>query len=1613
MQSALVLLVWTASIHSAQVGLADQAVSRGLPDRTVPREMAAQTALEFSANPTTQEIFRARVFEEPLVPVGSEPTAEENAALADALLGYARRGGPDDFSSLTTFLERHPLSPWRAAMLNGLGLEYYNTAHYSKALDAWRQAWELTRGATDANGKAIADRAVGELAYMYARLGRMQELEALLQSLAGRELLGSATERIAGAREGLWNMQNRPEIAFRCGPLALLQIQRATDPEKSADMVVYESASTQQGMSLPQVAAMSARIGLNYQMAFREADGDFAVPSVIHWKLGHYAAIIRREGDEYLLQDPTFLNDVWATRAALEAESSGYFLIPPGDLPRGWRAVEAKEGQNVWGKGNTQNLDPKPHGPPDPRTGDCGAGGGGAGLPFPSGGMASSSVHLMLVNLNLTDTPVGYAPSVGPAVGFTVRYNHRDAFQPATFSYSNFGPKWTCDWISYITDNPQIPQADVNYYIRGGGTRTFKGFNANSQTYDFQQYDQTQLRRTGPASYEMLARNGSKMVFSRSDGSVGTSRKIFLTQVSDPFGNTVTLNYDGNLRLTSITDAIGQVTTLTYGIADDLYKITQVTDPFGRLATFDYDISGRLTNITDVIGLQSQFVYEGSGDFINALITPYGTNSFLRGQSGTTRWLETVFADGSRDRVEFNQSTNLAIGFSDPPASVPQGMSTDNRFLWFRNTYYWSRTACASSYGDYSKAKVYHWLHTEDVTTASGILESIKEPLEGRVWYAYAGQGSPIFVGSNNRPTYVGRVLDDGATQLYQYGYNGFGNVTNRVDPVGRTYSYLYDTNGIDLLEVRMTRAGKNELLFKATYNAQHLPLTTTDAAGQTTTNTYNAQGQLLTTTNPKGETTSYTYSSDGYLIAVDGPLSGTQDRVTATYDALGRTLTKTDDSGYTLTFGYDALDRITSITYPDLTFDQITYDRLDPAVIEDRAGRQTFLQHDALRNLVQRTDPLGRVTRFQWCDCGDIKSLIDPMGRRTEWQTDVQGRLVAKVYGDGSRVSYFYESASGRLRQMVDEKAQFKQFTYNRDNTLRSVSYLNATVPTPSVTYTYDTDYLRRASMTDGIGTTLYSYVPITGTPTFGAGQPASVDGPYANDTMTYTYDELGRIVGTAIHGFGEAVTHDAAGRVVSETNALGSFTYVHDGGSGRVLAQLFPNGLSLSNTYGGVLQDHRIQQLAYEQGGTPVSTFAYAHDIPLGRIAAWSQQAGTAPADLYTFAYDDADRLLSAAVTNSGILVDAYAYSYDAADNRLLEVAGGITNTASYNALNQISASTATSGSRTNEWDAQDRLVAVTTGTQRTEFFYDGESRLAAIRQLSDGVQISFRRFLWSGDKIRQEREETGSTVIKRFFPQGFRMEAGPDAGSYYYTRDHLGSVRELTDAAGSLRSRYAYDPYGRQVKRAGDLEADFGFAGMFWTREAQLNLTWYRAYDPELGRWLSRDPLSNAEESEGPNLYAYVGNNPINYRDPLGLCCEKELADLASFEMLLRQFAGPRSDNLCDYWRFMAQMECTYYPGTPGCMVASEHARVFCRLQLEDRLKDCLQKPCKPCAGNNQVGAAPAGGGGFGKGLPDAGADIGKINLDYREIDTFSAGKPAERNAANTSVSVPQGD
>jgi RHS repeat-associated protein len=1446
-----------------------------------------------STSPTTEDLSLARSFEEPLVPSGAKPTEFQNAALASALFAYSRRHEPDDFSSLTGFLENHPESPWNLALLTNLGLECYKTGHYSKALQAWQRAWQLGKATADLKSKALADRALGELAYMHARLGQMAELEALLEGVEGRSFSGPATEKLTGAREGLSNMQKRPEIAFRCGPFALQRIQFFLDPTNPQADAFYACASSRSGCSLRQVQALSERVGLQFQMAFREHGAAFIVPSVVHLKVNHFAAIAGQEGDRYLLQDTTFGNDVWVTRNALDAEASGYSLIPSGDLITGWRAVNDEEGESIWGKGLTAGNDPGPHGPCDP------ASPGGNQCGKPAGdckGMAVPRVHLMLVSLNINDEPVGYSPPVGPAVRFTVRYNQRDARQPGNFLYSNLGPKWTFDWLSYITDQPANLSADLKYYIMGGGERIFTGFNG-SQTSAFQQLDQTKLTRTAPDSYEMVSHDGSRKVFSEpfSDpgGQGAIERKVFLSQVIDPHGNAVSLRYDAAFRLSSITDAIGQVTAVSYDHPTDSFKITKVTDPFGRFATFDYDDSSRLIQITDVIGITSQFSYDAvDSDFVTTLTTPYGVTSFSKTEDGTTRTLETTYPDGDRDRVEYNQSTNLGVQASDPAHTVPEGMLARNEFLVFRNTYYWSKQAYAFAHPDYTRAKIYHWLHgrahVADFNTTAGILESVKEPLEGRVWFDYVGQekATVIAVGRTNKPTRVGRVLDDGTTQLHTYEYNSFGNVTRQVDPVGRTFSYVYATNGIDLLEVRQTRADRSELLAKKTYSEQHLVLSSADSAGQVTTFTYDLRGLLLSETNAKNETTSYLYDADGRLTSIDGPLP--ESAIVFTHDALSRVRTKTDESGYTLTFDYDDIDRITKITFPDGTFDEFSYTLLDRTLLRDRAGRETTFEYNAVRQMVKRAAPLNRTTLFQWCKCGALKSMTDPMGRTTTWRHDIQGRIKCKEYADGSRVTYLYEDTMSRLSQRIDEQFQVTQYDYNRDDTLSRITYSNETVPTPPVAFAYDSNFNRLRSMTDGTGTTRYAYNPIRTLPSLGAGQLASVVGPLPDDTITFGYDELGRRISTAINGIAATVLYDAGGRVVTSTNALGVFNNIYDGASLRRTSQSFPNGQTVEFAYSGNLEDLHLQRITNKVGATPISEFVYGRDVPTGQITSWSQQIDEQEPSIFGFAYDSANQLVAASVSAGGIVARNFSYGYDLASNRLTEQVDATSRQFSYNALNELTNVENDSAlATTYNWDAEHRLASMTRGDQETQFTYDGRGRRVGSRALVNGAEVSHRRFLWCGDDICEERTAEGS-LVKRFFSQGMVVEVGPKFGKYFYTRDHLGSVRELVDNGGSVRARFGYEPYGDQVRIAGDLDSDFGFTGHFYEAATGLCLARHRAYDPKLAQWISRDPMPLAETLQAPSLYTYAANDPINkvdfdgrfptpYRDPQENCYE----------------------------------------------------------------------------------------------------------------------------------------
>jgi RHS repeat-associated protein len=1131
-------------------------------------------------------------------------------------------------------------------------------------------------------------------------------------------------------------------------------------------------------------------------------------------------------------------------------------------------------------------------------------------------GMARYSVHSMLVSLNIQDTPLSYSPPYGPAVNFTVTYNQKESQQPATFPYANLGPKWTFGWLSYVSDDPNVQLPLTGLYRSGGGAEIF-AYDAPSQSFLPDAESHAMLVKTGAASYERRMPDGSKEVFAQSNGATSYPRRLFMTQVIDAAGNTVNIGYDASFRVTTITDALAQVTTVSYELPGDPLKVTKVTDPFGRFATFEYT-SGQLTKITDEIGIQSQFTYTTGTDSIDTLTTPYGTTNFVSGQSGTNRWIEMTDPLGGKERVEYRDQAP-GIAASDPVAPTANGVT--NAGLDMANTFYWDKKAMLVAPGDYTKAKITHWLYNAD-GTLSDIVSSEKQPLENRVWNTYAGQPDYLHAGPSANPSQVARVLDDGSTQLSQFEYNSAGKTTKSTDPVGRVMSYIYDTNNIDLLEIRQTRGTNNELQRKFTYNALHEPLTDTDAAGQITTLTYNAQGQVLTRKNAKNETTTYAYGGTvpvGCLASVTSPPFNSVSAVTSfTYDSFKRVRTVTDSDSYTTNTDYDNLDRKIKVTYPDTTFEQFQYTdnvtgamKLDLTGSRDRRGLWTYRHYNANQKMDSITDPANRTTQYGWCTCGALTSITDPKNQTTTFNRDIQSRVYQKVFQDGTTIDYLYEGqsapntagATSRLKSSTDAKSQRTNYVYVADDNIQQISYTNTagqplTPPTPSVTYTYDPNYNRVATMVDGIGTTAYAYNPIAVPPALGAGRLASIDAPLATDTITFTYDQLGRVTNRSINGAAnsETWTFDSLGRVSTDANKLGAFTNTFVGVTNRLSKTAYPGGASANYLYFPNAQNKRLQQIKnLSSTSVMISQQDYTYDAE-GEILTWKKNyAGLAAPQRFDLGYDNADQLLTAPLKNAttNALIKQYTFGYDVASNRTSELVGTATTTSNPNNVNEITSQsgaknrtltydlngsiTSDGGTRTFEWDGANRLIAINyTGfTTRSEFTYDGLNRVAKIVEKTGATINSTRKFVWCGQEKCEFRDATNAITQRNYF-QG--QYVGTTA--YFYTRDHLGSIREMFTGGGTVVARYDYDPYGRSTTVLGTTPTDFNFTGLYRHAKSSLDLATYRAYDPDLGRWLSRDPIS---ELGGVNLYAYVSNNSALWRDRLGLAIEcKELSN-----------------------------------------------------------------------------------------------------------------------------------
>lgn len=311
-----------------------------------------------------------------------------------------------------------------------------------------------------------------------------------------------------------------------------------------------------------------------------------------------------------------------------------------------------------------------------------------------------------------------------------------------------------------------------------------------------------------------------------------------------------------------------------------------------------------------------------------------------------------------------------------------------------------------------------------------------------------------------------------------------------------------------------------------------------------------------------------------------------------------------------------------------------------------------------------------------QWCSCGSLSSLTDANNNTTSWTHDLEGRVTSKIYPDSSTVSYTYEARTSRLRSVEDALGQIKTFFYYPDGRLFQVNYSDPVNDTLASTFYWDDHFARmkECSKNDAPGLQ-YSYNDYVGaytdTPITGGGMLSQVTNlGIANADITYSYDNLGRVINRSIDGANNSIdwSYDEMSRVTNETNALGSFDYHYvddtpgsSKGTTRLESIDYPNGQVTEFNWFDNFGDQRLEEIHNKKtsGGPTLSRFNYEYD-PAGQIKTWSQQQGDYPL-IYKLGYDQAGQLVSARAglgKSAPPYVHQYGYSYDPGANRISAV-------------------------------------------------------------------------------------------------------------------------------------------------------------------------------------------------------------------------------------------------------------------------------------------------------------------------------------------------------------------
>ncbi|HEY5891929.1 MAG TPA: RHS repeat-associated core domain-containing protein, partial [Chthoniobacterales bacterium] len=710
------------------------------------------------------------------------------------------------------------------------------------------------------------------------------------------------------------------------------------------------------------------------------------------------------------------------------------------------------------------------------------------------------------------------------------------------------------------------------------------------------------------------------------------------------------------------------------------------------------------------------------------------------------------------------------------------------------------------------------------------------------------------------------------------YSYDDRGNITEVIHPGGARQTYEYNWSG------KLTRF-TNELGNSWVYEYDDFKRITlaADPLGNTTSSTYAAPWEPVidTVTLPSGRKTKFVYDANlrpASITKAHG--TGDASTVVSTFDAAGNVASITDANGVTLSFTYDSRNRRTSQTDSLGNTTEYTYDERDNLLTETRPnGGVTEYAYDAEDRMIGITDPAGNKTVMAYDPSGNLVSLTDAKNNTYSYTYDALNRLREMIYPGGSRESYGYDDA-GRLTSYTNRAGKVCTYTYdNRDRLVQSI--WNDGI-TPSVLRSYDAAS-RLTSSNNGKSALSFAY-DTANRLTAEMQNLSAINPQLPAFTVGYGYDADGnRIALTYPDGSMVDYTLNARAqlREVSLDGPPPLATYSYDAAGTRT-GRTLENGTSTAYAHDNANRPISVQ---HSHGLGVFAKFTYTLDS-VGNRTAKAATGSSIANQTESYGYDAIDQIRQAAYGAARTV----KYGYDPAGNRTTVTDNGLTTSYSTNSLNQYTAVSsvpapvydgngnlvAFNGS-TYSYDAQNRLRMISGSATTASFTYDSHNR-----QVSRTVNGVSTWFVYDGWNLIAEYAANG--ILLRKYIHGAAMDeilARIDSsGTLYFHQDGLGSTVSLTDSNGNVVESYQYDAFGKPAFSNGSGQAitasardnRFLFTGREWLAELGLYDYRNRIYSPDLGRFLQADPIGFA--GEDADLYRYVGNNPANWLDPLGL-------------------------------------------------------------------------------------------------------------------------------------------